>query len=69
MNIMDKHLLEHPTEGVKSMVDLLKTKGYPVGPKRIRSVSSPKIQTGYNLEKTIKFNQYEKIKIYRNTDC
>jgi putative transposase len=33
---MDKHLLRHPTEGVISMVDLLKDMGYPVGPKRIR---------------------------------
>ena len=33
---MDKHLLLHPTEGVKSMVDWLKERGYPVGPKRIR---------------------------------
>jgi putative transposase len=36
MHIMDKHLLSHPTEGVLSMVDMLKDKGYPVGPKRIR---------------------------------
>lgn len=36
MSIMDKHLLKHPTEGVKSMVDYLKDLGYPVGPKRIR---------------------------------
>jgi putative transposase len=36
MNLMDKHLLVHPTEGVVSMVDWLKEKGYPVGPKRIR---------------------------------
>mgnify|MGYP003555946936 FL=1 len=36
MNLMDKHLLKHPTEGVVSMVDWLKDKGYPVGPKRIR---------------------------------
>ena len=33
---MDKHLLTHPTEGVLTMVDWLKEKGYPVGPKRIR---------------------------------
>lgn len=33
---MDPHLLKHPTEGVKSMVDMLKEMGYPVGPKRIR---------------------------------
>jgi len=36
MNIMDKHLLVHPTEGVLSMVDYLKELGYPIGPKRIR---------------------------------
>jgi putative transposase len=36
MHLMDKHLLGHPTEGVVSMVDWLKEKGYPVGPKRIR---------------------------------
>lgn len=36
MNLMDKHLLVHPTEGVVSMVNWLKEKGYPVGPKRIR---------------------------------
>ncbi|MCJ7716671.1 MAG: hypothetical protein MUO54_09145 [Anaerolineales bacterium] len=36
MHIMDKHLLKHPTEGVVSMVDMLKDMGYPVGPKRIR---------------------------------
>lgn len=36
MHLMDKHLLLHPTEGVVSMVDWLKEKGYPVGPKRIR---------------------------------
>ncbi len=33
---MDKHLLTHPTEGVLTMVDWLREKGYPVGPKRIR---------------------------------
>ena len=33
---MDRHLLNHPTEGVKSMVDMLKDMGYPLGPKRIR---------------------------------
>jgi len=36
MNIMDRHLLTHPTEGVVSMVDMLRDMGYPVGPKRIR---------------------------------
>jgi putative transposase len=36
MSIMDKHLTNHPTEGVNSMVFLLRSLGYPVGPKRIR---------------------------------
>jgi len=36
MHIMDRHLIKHPTEGVVSMVDMLKDMGYPVGPKRIR---------------------------------
>jgi putative transposase len=36
MNILDRHLTNHPTEGVRSMVLLLRDKGYPVGPKRIR---------------------------------
>lgn len=36
MNLMDQHLLVHPTEGVVTMVDWLRERGYPVGPKRIR---------------------------------
>jgi len=36
MSLMDAHLTKHPTEGVLSMVDWLKDRGYPVGPKRIR---------------------------------
>jgi putative transposase len=36
MNLMDRHLLDHPTEGVKSMVLWLRDQGFPVGPKRIR---------------------------------
>ena len=36
MHIMDRHLLTHPTEGVVSMVDMLRDMGYPIGPKRIR---------------------------------
>jgi putative transposase len=36
MTILDKHLAIHPTQGVESMVGLLKTMGHPVGPKRIR---------------------------------
>jgi putative transposase len=36
MGIMDRHLTEHPTEGVVSMVYLLTGLGFIVGPKRIR---------------------------------
>jgi len=36
MRVMDKHLQEHPTEGVQSMVYNLAEKGYRVNPKRIR---------------------------------
>lgn len=36
MGIMDRHLTEHPTEGVVSMVYLLTGLGFVVGPKRIR---------------------------------
>jgi putative transposase len=36
MRLMDEHLLNHPTEGVKSMVYWLRDKGLPIGPKRIR---------------------------------
>jgi putative transposase len=36
MNILDKHLTAHPTEGVESMVLLLRELGFPIGPKRIR---------------------------------
>jgi putative transposase len=36
MSIMDRHLGQHPTEGVRSMVMLLREKGYPIGHKRIR---------------------------------
>lgn len=36
MKLMDEHLLKYPTEGVMSMVYMLKGKGYGVNPKRIR---------------------------------
>lgn len=36
MHIMDKHLINRPTEGVMSMVYFLRDLGYPIGPKRIR---------------------------------
>ena len=31
MRIMDEHLINHPTEGVLSMVYMLRDIGYPVG--------------------------------------
>lgn len=36
MEIMDKHLTNHPTEGVKSLVYLFRSSNYCVGPKRMR---------------------------------
>ena len=36
MRLMDPHLLEHPTEGVESMVYFLADQGYQVNSKRIR---------------------------------
>ena len=36
MRIMDEHYLEHPTEGVISMKDLLFTLGFLVNHKRVR---------------------------------
>jgi putative transposase len=36
MEIMDKHLTAHPTEGVRSLVLFFLARNYSVGPKRIR---------------------------------
>jgi putative transposase len=36
MEIMDRHLSDHPTEGVVSLVLFFVARNYPVGPKRIR---------------------------------
>ncbi len=36
MEIMDKHLTDHPTEGVGSLLWFFLARQYPVGPKRIR---------------------------------
>ena len=36
MEVMDKHLTAHPTEGVRSLVYFFLARNYPVGPKRIR---------------------------------
>lgn len=65
MNLMDKHLLLHPTEGVVSMVDWLKEKGYPVGPKRIRRLFKLMgHQTLYRRKNLTKGAQREFIKPY-----
>lgn len=65
MNLMDKHLTNHPTEGVVSMVYLLRELGYPVGPKRIRRLF--KImgrQTLYRRKNLTKMGLKEFIKPY-----
>lgn len=36
MKLMDRHLIDQPTEGVESMVLWLRDQAFPVGPKRIR---------------------------------
>lgn len=36
MEVMDKHLTLHPTEGVQSLVHLFQSRNYCVGPKRMR---------------------------------
>lgn len=36
MEVMDKHLTEHPTEGVRSLVLMFAVLGHHVGPKRMR---------------------------------
>ncbi len=36
MRMMDKEYMEHPTKGVLGMLSFLKTRGFLVGPKRVR---------------------------------
>ena len=36
MHLMDQHALQHPAEGVMSMVYMLRSRGYGVNPKRVR---------------------------------
>jgi putative transposase len=36
MDMLDRHLTVHPTEGVGSMVEFLRERGHPIGPKRVR---------------------------------
>jgi putative transposase len=65
MEIMDKHLTVHPTEGVESLVLFLITRHHPVGPKRIRRLL--KImgrQTIYRRKNLTKQGMKEFIKPY-----
>lgn len=62
---MDKHLTDHPTEGVKSLVLFLIARHHPVGPKRIRRLL--KImgrQTIYRRKNLTKQGMKEFIKPY-----
>jgi putative transposase len=65
MEIMDKHLTDHPTEGVISIVYFLIARHFPVGPKRIRRLL--KImgrQTIYRRKNLTKEGMKEFIKPY-----
>lgn len=65
MEIMDKHLTAHPTEGVVSLVLFFIARNYPVGPKRIRRLL--KImgrQTIYRRKNLTKQGMKEFIKPY-----
>ena len=65
MEIMDKHLTDHPTEGVRSIVLFFIARQYPVGPKRIRRLL--KImgrQTIYRRKNLTKAGMREFIKPY-----
>jgi putative transposase len=65
MEIMDKHLTDHPTEGVMSIVYFLIARSFPVGPKRIRRLL--KImgrQTIYRRKNLTKDGMKEFIKPY-----
>jgi len=65
MHIMDRHLLTHPTEGVVSMVDMLRDMGYPIGPKRIRRLFKLMgYQTLYRRKNLTKMGLKEFIKPY-----
>jgi len=62
---MDKHLTDHPTEGVVSLVLFFIARHYPVGPKRIRRLL--KImgrQTIYRRKNLTKQGMKEFIKPY-----
>lgn len=65
MEMMDKHLTDHPTEGVMSLVLFFIARHHPVGPKRIRRLL--KImgrQTIYRRKNLTKLGMKEFIKPY-----
>ena len=65
MAIMDKHLTEHPTEGVMSIVLFLIARDYPVGPKRVRRLLKLMgRQTIYRRKNLTKAGQKEFIRPY-----
>ena len=65
MNILDKHLTLHPTEGVESMVLLLRELGYPIGPKRVRRMFRLMCrETIYRRKNLTKLGMKEFIKPY-----
>jgi len=65
MRIMDEHLINHPTEGVLSMVYMLRDIGYPVGPKRVRRMFKLMgRQTIYRTKNLTKMGLKEYIKPY-----
>ncbi len=65
MEIMDKHLIQHPTEGVESMVFYLREMGYHVGPKRIRRLFNLMgRQTIYRRKNLTKLGYKEYIRPY-----
>ncbi len=56
MQIIDKHLMEHPAEGVLSIVNLLSQQGFKVNAKRIRRLfrqrSNAQIRSGARISAT-----------------
>jgi putative transposase len=65
MNIMDRHLTDHPTEGVQSMVYYLRDFGYRVNPKRIRRLLKVMgRQTIYRRKNLTKMGLQQYIKPY-----
>lgn len=62
---MDRHLLDHPTEGVVSMVYLLAGIGFVVGPKRVRRLFRLMAhETMYRRKNLTKAGLREYIRLY-----